>query len=50
MPMDMAMVSDGGRWVVEPGAFSLFVGGGQPGTGASGVAGRFEVVGDLTVL
>jgi beta-glucosidase len=50
MPMDMAMVSDGGRWVVEPGAFSLFVGGGQPGTGAPGVAGRFEVVGDLTVL
>ncbi len=50
MPMDMAVVSDAGEWVVEPGAFSLFVGGGQPGTGAPGAAGRFEVVGDLTVL
>jgi beta-glucosidase len=50
MPMDMAMVSDEGQWVVEPGVFSLFVGGGQPETGAPGVVGTFEVVGDLTVL
>jgi beta-glucosidase len=50
MPMDMAMVSDAGEWVIEPGTFSIFVGGGQPGTGAPGATGRFEVVGEITTL
>jgi beta-glucosidase len=50
MPMQMAMVSDAGAWVVEPGTVSIFVGGGQPGTGAPGTTGSFEVVGKLTVL
>jgi beta-glucosidase len=50
MPMDMAMVSDAGEWVIEPGTFSIFVGGGQPGTGAPGAAAQFEVVGELATL
>ena len=31
-PKQFAMVSDEGRWVVEPGRFAVFIGGGQPGT------------------
>ena len=45
-PKQMSLFLDGGRRVVEPGAFELFVGGGQPGTGAVGVAGEFEISGD----
>ena len=45
-PRQMSVVLEDGRRAVEPGRFTLFVGGGQPGTGASGVSASFEVVGD----
>ncbi|MCJ7551551.1 MAG: glycoside hydrolase family 3 C-terminal domain-containing protein, partial [Anaerolineae bacterium] len=44
-PKQMSLFLDDGRRVVEPGAFELFVGGGQPGTGAAGVACEFVVAG-----
>ncbi len=45
-PKQMSLFLDDGRRVVEPGTFELFVGGGQPGTGAAGVSGEFAVDGD----
>ncbi len=44
-PRQMSVVDDEGRYVVEPGRFELWVGGGQPGTGAPGVSGSFAIVG-----
>ena len=46
-PGQLSLILDDGSRVVEPGTFALFVGGGQPGTSAPGVAGGFEVVGDV---
>jgi len=46
-PRQLSLILDDGSRAVEPGTFDLFVGGGQPGTGASGTAGGFEVVGDV---
>lgn len=40
---DLAVVDDAGARVVEPGRFSAWVGGGQPGTGAPGGWARFAV-------
>ncbi len=40
----MSVILDDGRRVIEPGVFELFVGGGQPGTGAPG-ASAVEVAG-----
>ena len=37
MPRDLSMVNDEGTRLVAAGAYKLFVGGGQPGTGAAGV-------------
>jgi len=45
-PKQMSLFLDDGRRVVESGTFELFVGGGQPGTGAAGVAGEFTVAGN----
>ncbi|MBN1248754.1 MAG: glycoside hydrolase family 3 C-terminal domain-containing protein, partial [Anaerolineae bacterium] len=45
-PEQMSVVLDDGRRVIEPGAFELFVGGGQPAMGAAGSFGRFEVIGN----
>jgi len=42
-PEQLALIDAQGRRVVEPGAFELFVGGGQPGTGAPGAKGNFTV-------
>ncbi len=42
-PKQMSLILDDGRRVIEPGAFHLFVGGGQPGTGAAGSFATFEV-------
>lgn len=43
-PKQMSVILDDGRRVIEPGLFELFVGGGQPGTGAPGVAATVNVV------
>ncbi|GAB4435944.1 MAG: glycoside hydrolase family 3 C-terminal domain-containing protein [Anaerolineae bacterium] len=45
----MAIFDDAERWVVEPGAFAVAVGGGQPGY-AEGVAGSFTVTGEAAVV
>ncbi|HSV74617.1 MAG TPA: glycoside hydrolase family 3 C-terminal domain-containing protein [Chthonomonadales bacterium] len=45
-PRQLACYDDDGRPWVEPGAFSVWVGGGQPGAGAPGVAGQFRLSGD----
>jgi beta-glucosidase len=39
----LALIDAQGRRLVEPGEFELFVGGGQPGTGAPGLSARFLV-------
>ncbi|MFW5696763.1 MAG: glycoside hydrolase family 3 C-terminal domain-containing protein, partial [Phototrophicaceae bacterium] len=44
-PQQYAMIDAAGRRVIEPGAFDVFVGGGQPGF-ASGQGRRFEVTGE----
>jgi len=45
MPRQMSVILDDGRRVIEPGVFELFVGGGQPGTGAPGASAVVEVAG-----
>jgi beta-glucosidase len=42
---DLALAGDDGTLRVTPAIYELWVGGGQPGTGASGVAGAFQVIG-----
>lgn len=49
-PRQMCIFSDAGTWLLEPGTFRVFVGGGQPGTGAPGAYGSFEVVGTPRVI
>ena len=49
-PRQMAVVLEDGRRVIEPGDFEIFVGGGQPDTGAPGVGSAFEVVGEPHLL
>ena len=44
-----ACVNDEGQWVIEPGAFTLFVGGGQPGY-AKGLTATILMTGDSVVL
>jgi beta-glucosidase len=46
-PRDMSIVTAAGEPVVAEGAYSISVGGGQPGTGAPGVKGTFAVKGTL---
>jgi beta-glucosidase len=48
-PRDMGMVNEAGEPIVAEGAYKVFVGGGQPGTGATGVDGGFDVKGTLTL-
>lgn len=45
-PRQMSLILDDGRRAIEPGEFVVFVGGGQPGTGASGAFGTFTVTND----
>jgi len=42
---DLALAGEDGRMRVAPAQYSLWVGGGQPDTGASGLKGQFEVTG-----
>jgi len=46
-PRDLSSVTEAGDRVVAPGAYSLSVGGGQPGSGATTVAAGFTVSGSL---
>ncbi len=44
-PRDLSEVNRKGDRMVLPGAYTIFVGGGQPGTGAPGSETHFEIVG-----
>ncbi len=48
-PRQMACVDEQGRWVIEPGSFTLFAGGGQPGV-AQGLSVKFSVIGEKILL
>ena len=48
-PRDMALADADGAMRITPARYSLWVGGGQPGTGAAGQAGGFAVTGALTL-
>ncbi len=48
-PRDLALADEQGVMRIQPGNHRLWVGGGQPGTGAPGIAGRFETAGSLTL-
>ncbi|MGA7343241.1 MAG: glycoside hydrolase family 3 C-terminal domain-containing protein [Terracidiphilus sp.] len=48
-PRDMSMVTEAGEPIVAEGAYSVSVGGGQPGTGAQTVTGTFNVKGTTTL-
>jgi beta-glucosidase len=43
------MVNDAGTRLVAAGTYSLFIGGGQPGTGAAGVTVPLTIQGELTL-
>jgi beta-glucosidase len=44
-PRDMSMVTEAGDPIVAEGAYTLSIGGGQPGTAAPVVTGNFSVQG-----
>jgi beta-glucosidase len=48
-PKQFALVNDDGKWMLEPGMFTVFVGGGQPGT-VDGVSRRVELLGPGMVI
>ena len=48
-PKAFACANDDGRWMVEPGKFTVFVGGGQPGT-VGVLSAQVELVGDRIFL
>lgn len=48
-PKAFACVDDEGRWAIEPGRFTLFVGGGQPGA-KGGLSASIEMVSDHRLL
>lgn len=48
-PRQFALVDAGGDWILEPGTFTVFVGGGQPGTPGV-LAERVEMVGKTVIL
>jgi beta-glucosidase len=48
-PKQLAVVDNKGRWVIEPGTFTIFVGGGQPGE-AAGLSVRLVVIGEKIIL
>jgi beta-glucosidase len=48
-PKAFACADDDGRWMVEPGKFTVFVGGGQPGT-VGVLSAQVELVGDRIFL
>jgi beta-glucosidase len=48
-PRQMAVVNEAGDWMLEPGGFSVFVGGGQPETDGC-LSARFEFLGEPQIL
>jgi beta-glucosidase len=46
---DLGMVTEEGNPIVAPGDYTVSIGGGQPGTGASGVSGKFKIEGQLAL-
>jgi beta-glucosidase len=46
---DLSMVSEAGEAIVAEGAYTVSIGGGQPGSGAPTVTGTFHVVGSKTL-
>ena len=46
-PRDLSLVTDAGDIVVAQGEYTVFVGGGQPGTDAPSVSGNFKVSGQI---
>ena len=48
-PRAFAYVNDDGEWIIEPGKFTVFVGGGQPGTPGA-LQATVEMVGETVVL
>ena len=48
-PRAFACVNDDGEWIIEPGKFTVFVGGGQPGTPGV-LQATVEMVGETVVL
>jgi beta-glucosidase len=48
-PRDLAFADAAGEMRVRPAAYRLWLGGGQPGTGAPGAAGSFRVTGEAAL-
>jgi beta-glucosidase len=48
-PRDLSMVTDVGALIEAEGAYTVSVGGGQPGTGAAGVTGTLTVKGTTSI-
>ena len=48
-PKQLAVVNDQNEWMIEPGTFTIFVGGGQPGTSGC-LSAQVEVLGDPVIL
>ena len=48
-PRDLSMVTTAGNPVVAEGEYTLFVGGGQPDTGAAGLSQNFHIISNLTL-
>ncbi|HWE85195.1 MAG TPA: glycoside hydrolase family 3 C-terminal domain-containing protein [Terracidiphilus sp.] len=46
-PRDLGMVSELGTPMIADGKYTVTIGGGQPGTGAAGVSGTFEMKGQI---
>ncbi|MGH7972932.1 MAG: glycoside hydrolase family 3 C-terminal domain-containing protein, partial [Limisphaerales bacterium] len=44
-PRDLSLATEAGALVVEPGSYTVFVGGSQPGKGAAGVSATFQITG-----
>jgi beta-glucosidase len=47
---DLSMVTDQGQIIVAVGTYTVFIGGGQPDTGAASIAGTFQVRGTRLLL
>ena len=48
-PRDLSIVNESGERLVAEGAYRIFIGGGQPGTGAPGVEAPFTIQGSQTL-
>jgi beta-glucosidase len=46
---DLSMVTEDGKPIIAEGEYKINIGGGQPGTGAQGAEGTFEVKGTMNL-